>query len=344
MNRTMIKMVAGGAAAAILALATPETASAQSIVDKVRQRGYVSCGASQGVPGLSRPDEKGVWLGFDSDVCRAVAVAMFGDKDKARFVPLNAAQRLPAVQTGEIDVLSRTTTWTFSRDMAVRFVTTTLYDSDAVMVRKSLNVKSPKDLGGITVCLQGGGSLTEQALDGAEEEHKIKIKRVYFDSTIQARDAYFAERCDSYVTDGLAAAGQRASAAKNPDEHEIVYVGHKIEPNAVSVPRGDDKWFDIVRYSINVLVWAEEHGVTKANVDERLANGPKDVKRVLGAEPGWGKIIGLDDKWAYNIIKQLGSYRDIYEVNLGDKSPLKAARKHNSLARDGGLFSAIPMN
>lgn len=334
----------GGVAFATLAIALPQAALAQSILDKVKQRGYVSCGASQGVPGLSRPDEKGEWKGFDSDVCRAVAVAVFGDKSKARFVPLNAAQRLPAIQTGEIDVLSRTTTWTYTRDMGVRFVATTLFDSDAVMVRKKLNVKTVKDLNGITVCMQGGGSLVEQALDHAEEEHKMKIKRVYFDSTIQARDAYFAERCDSYVTDGLAAAGQRASAAKNPDEHEIVYVGHKIEPNAVAIPRGDDKWFDIVRYSINMLLWAEEQGVTQANVDERLKNGSKEVQRVLGAEAGWGKIIGLEDKWAYNIVKQLGNYGDIYDANLGERSPLKAPRKHNNISKNGGLHFAIPMN
>lgn len=333
------------AAASIIALGLAhQPVAAQQILDKVKQRGYVSCGASQGVPGLSRPDEKGVWTGFDSDVCRAVAVAVFGDKEKARFVPLNAAQRLPAIQTGEVDVLSRTTTWTFSRDMAVRFVATTLYDSDAILIRKVMNVKAPKDLGGITVCMQGGGSLVEQALDGVEEEHKIKIKRVYFDSTIQARDSYFAGRCDSYVTDGLAAVGQRASAAKNPDEHEIVYVGHKAEPNAVAVPRGDDKWFDIVRYSINVLIWAEDNQVTQANVDGKLKTGSPEVQRILGAEPGWGKIIGLDDKWAYNIIKQLGNYGDLWDRNLGKDSPLRAERKLNNLYKAGGLMFAVPMN
>lgn len=321
-------------------------ASAQSILEKVKQRGYVSCGASQGVPGLSRPDEKGEWKGFDSDVCRAVAVAVLGDKNKARFVPLNAAQRLPAIQTGEIDVLSRTTTMTYTRDMAVRFVSLTIFDNDALLVPTRMNVKTAKDLNGLTVCLQGGGSLTEQALDEMEEEHPgVKMKRVYFDSTIQARDSYFAGRCDSYVTDGLAAWGQRASAAKNPDDHQVFYVGHSTEPNGVAIPRGDDKWFDITRYAVNVLIWAENEGITSANVDEVLRTTKKsDVKRVLGNEPGWGKIIGLDDKWAYNIVKQLGNYGEIWDRNLGKDTPIKAERKLNNLYHKGGLMFPVPFN
>lgn len=345
MNRTMMKMMAGGAAAAVLALATLETASAQSIVDKVKQRGYVSCGASQGVPGLSRPDERGNWTGFDVDTCRAVAVTVFGDKDKARFVPLNAAQRLPAIQTGEIDVLARTTTWTFSRDLAVRFVATNLFDNDAAMVRKSLNAKTFKDLDGASVCLQGGGSLLEKALDEAEETFKMKVKRVYFDSTIQSRDSYFAGRCDAYMTDGLAAVGQRASAARNPDEHDIISSGLTLEGLGVSVPRGDDRWFDIVRYAVNVLIWAEDKGITSKNIDE-IAKAPAsaEIKRVVGQEPGWSKSIGLDDKWAYNVIKQLGNYAELWDRNLGKDSPLKAERGRNRLFKDGGLHFPIPMN
>lgn len=320
-------------------------ASAQSILEKVRQRGFVNCGASQGVPGLSRPDERGEWRGFDSDVCRAVAVAVFGDRTKARFVPLNAAQRLPAIQTGEIDVLSRTTTWTFSRDMAVRFVAVTIYDNDALLVRSNSNIRSANDLNGLTVCLQGGGSLTEQAIDEMEEEHpRVKMRRVYFDSTIQARDSYFAGRCDTYVTDGLAAWGQRANA-RNPEEHRVMYIGHSTEPNGLAVPRGDDKWFDIVRYAANVLVWAEDEGVTSANIDEVLrATKKSEVRRVLGGEPGWGRLIGLEDKWAYNIVKQLGNYGEIWERNLGMDSPLKAERKANRLYKNGGLMFPIPFN
>jgi general L-amino acid transport system substrate-binding protein len=316
---------------------------AQGILDKVKQRGFVSCGASQGVPGLSRPDDRGSWTGFDVDTCRAIAVAVFGDKDKARFVPLNAAQRLPAVQTGEIDVLARTTTWTFSREQAVRFVTTNLYDGDAMMVRKSLNVKTAKDLDGLTVCLQGGGSLLEKALDSLEIDNAIKVKRVYFDSTVLARDAYFASRCDGYMTDGLAAVGQRATAARNPDEHDIFISGQTTEPLGVAIARGDDRWFDIVRYAVNVLIWAEAEGITSRNVDEiaRTATKP-EIRRVLGLEAGWSRAVGLDDKWAYNIIKQLGNYAEIWDRNLGKDSPMKAERKLNSLFRNGGLMFPIP--
>jgi general L-amino acid transport system substrate-binding protein len=341
----ILKTMLGGAALTALALTLPQAASAQSIVDKVKQRGYVSCGASQGVPGLSRPDDRGNWTGFDVDTCRAVAVALFGDKDKARFVPLNAAQRLPALQTGEIDVLSRTTTWTYSRDLAVRFVATNLFDNDAAMVRKSLNVKTFKDLNGATVCLQGGGSLLEKALDEAEDTFKMKVQRVYFDSTIQSRDAYFGGRCDAYMTDGLAAVGQRASAARNPDEHDIISSGLTLEGLGVSIPRGDERWFDLVRYAVNVLIWAEEKGITSKNIDDIAKSSTSvEIKRVLGQEPGWSKVAGLDDKWAYNIIKQLGNYAEVWDRNLGKDSPLKAERGRNKLFRDGGLHFPIPMN
>lgn len=285
------------------ALFTAGVAQAQSISEKVKARGYVSCGASQGVPGLSRPDERGNWTGFDVDNCRAVAAAVFGDAGKARFVPLNAAQRLPALQTGEIDVLSRTTTWTYSRDMAVRFVAINLVDGDAIMLRRKLNVATPKDLAGMTICLQGGGSLTEHALDIIERRHSITLERVYFDSTILARDAYFAGRCDGYISDGFAIAGQRAAVASNPDDHTVLYTGVNREPLAIAVPRGDDRWFDIVRYAFNALVWAEHEGITSANVDEvaRTTDDP-DVRKALGVVPGIGQPLGLDDKWVYNII------------------------------------------
>lgn len=332
--------VAAAASAAFAAL--PTGASAGPVVDKIKERGYVVCSGSQGVPGLSRPDEKGVWRGFDSDICRAFAVAILGDKEKIRFVPLNAAQRLPALQTGEIDILSRTSTITYTRDNAVRFVAITLYDTDGLMVRKSAGIKSKKDLDGLTVCLQGGGSLTEKAILETEEEFQIEMKKVYFDSTIQARDAYFGGRCDSYITDGTAAAGQRSTVATNPDEHDIIQMGQGTEPNGVAVAYGDDQLFNIVRWSINALLWAESEGITQANVDEKLTADDIEIARVLGQEPGFGKPIGLDDKWVYDIIKQLGNYAEIWDRNLGAGSPLKVARGMNALYRDGGVNSPFP--
>lgn len=311
-------------------------------VAKIKARGYVSCSGSQGIPGLSRPDEKGVWRGFDSDVCRAITAAILGDAQKVRFVPLNAAQRLPAVQTGEIDILSRTSTLTFTRDMAIRFVSVTLYDSDAVLVRKALGVKSLKDLGGKTVCMQGGGSLVENALDELEADEGIKLERVYFDSTITARDTYLAGRCDMYVTDGLAARSQLATVVKNPAEHDLMYIGHTIEPNGVAIARGDDRMFDIVRWTVNLLIWAEANGITQANVDEKVASGSAEVKRVLGADDAYGRALGLDQKWAYNVIKQVGNYGEIWDRNLGANTPIKAERRLNALQANGGLHFPLP--
>lgn len=318
------------------------SATASGGIAKIKARGYLSCSGSQGIPGLSRPDEKGVWRGFDSDICRAVTAAVLGDAQKVRFVPLNAAQRLPALQTGEIDVLSRTSTITFTRDMAIRFVAVTLYDSDAVLVRKSLGVKSPKDLGGRTVCMQGGGSLVENALDELEEEQKIKLERVYFDSTITARDTYLAGRCDMYVTDGLAARSQLATVVKDPAAHDLMYIGHTIEPNGVAVPRGDDRMFDVVRWTINLLIWAEANGITQANVDQKLATGSSEIKRVLGADDTYGRALGLDQKWAYNVIKQVGNYAEIWDRNLGSGTPIKAERRLNALQSNGGLQFPLP--
>ncbi len=330
------------AAAVATAALTSGTAQAQSIADKVRERGYVSCGASQGVPGLSRPDDQGVWTGFDVDNCRAVAAAVMGDSKKAQFVPLNAAQRLPALQTGEIDVLSRTTTWTYTRDSAVRFVAINLVDGDAIMIRKALNVETAADLDGLTICLQGGGSLVENALDLIEQNNAVQVERVYFDSTILARDAYFGGRCDGYMSDGFAIAGQRASVASSPDEHAIFYSGATTEPLALAVPRGDDRWFDIVRYAFNAMVWAEDRGITSQNVDEIAANTTDaETRKALGAEPGIGEPLGLDDKWVYNVIKQVGNYGEVFSRNLGEGSPLKAERRLNALPSDGGILFPI---
>lgn len=314
----------------------------ESLVEKIKARDQLVCSGSQGIPGLSRPDEKGVWRGFDSDICRALAAAILGDANKVSFVPLNAAQRLPAVQTGEIDVLSRTTTLTFTRDMAIRFVATTLYDGDVVITRKADGIDNPKKLGGRTICMQGGGSLVENALDELEEANSFKMKRVYFDSTITARDTYFAGRCDAYVTDGLAAQGNIATVAENPDEHTTMYAGDAIEPNGIAIRRGDDKLFDVSRWTFNVLIWAEKNGITQANVDDKTKNGDEVTKRVLGGDPSFGRSMGLDPKWAYNVIKQVGNYGEIWNRNLGEDTPIKADRRYNKLYTDGGLMFPLP--
>ncbi len=313
-----------------------------SLVDKIKERGTLNCSGSQGVPGLSRPDEKGVWRGFDSDICRGIAAAILGDAQKVKFVPLNAAQRLPAVQTGEIDVLSRTSTLTFSRDMAIRFVANTLYDGDVIITRKSDGIDAPAKLNGRTVCMQGGGSLVEGALDEIEETNNIKMKRVYFDSTITARDTYFAGRCDAYVTDGLAAQGQIATVAPNPADHTTMRAGTSVEPNGIAIQRGDDRMFDVARWTVNVLIWAEHKGITQANVDEVAKSGDSAVRRVLGADPSFGRSIGLEPDWAYQVIKQVGNYGEIWDRNLGEATPIKVDRGFNKLYTDGGLMFPLP--
>lgn len=337
-----LRVLAAASALALAACSGGDAAAPTGGIAKIKARGYLSCSGSQGIPGLSRPDENGVWRGFDSDVCRAVTAAIFGDAQKVRFVPLNAAQRLPALQTGEIDLLSRTSTITFTRDMAIRFVAVTLYDSDAVILRKALGVTELKQLGGRTVCMQGGGSLVENALDELEEAEKIKLERVYFDSTITARDTYLAGRCDMYVTDGLAARSQLATVVKNPSEHQLMFIGHTIEPNGVAVARGDDRMFDVVRWTVNLLVWAEANGITQENVDEKLKTGNAGVKRVLGADDTYGRALGLDQRWAYNVIKQVGNYGEIWDRNLGADTPIKAERRLNALHANGGLHFPLP--
>jgi general L-amino acid transport system substrate-binding protein len=319
----------------------PGGVAAQSVVDKIKQRGYVQCGASTGVPGLSRADERGVWRGIDSDICRAAAVAVFGDKDKIRFTPLVTAARLPALQTGEIDILSRTTTWTYSRDAAVRFVAATIYDGDAILFRKSLDVKNLQSFDGATFCVTGGGGLPAQKLSALEASAKITLRRVVFENPTQARDAYMAGRCDAYITDGTAAAGARATLASNPNEHELTSIDNRPEPLGVAIPRGDDRWFDIVRWSIFALIWAEEFGVTASNAAEMAKTGSSEVRRILGGD-GFGRPHGLDDKWVLNIISQLGNYGEIWDRNLGDGSPIRLPRGKNALWRDGGLMFSPP--
>ena len=340
MGGRRLSLTLAGAALALAACA-PAPQAERGAIPRMVKRDYVTCGASQGITGLSRPDEKGVWRGFDVDVCRAFAAALLGDAGKIRFIPLNAAQRLPAVQTGEIDVLQRTTTVTFTRDMAIRFVAVTQFDSDVLIFRKALGAATPAGLNGRTVCLQSGGSSADNTLTRVEADEGIRFERVYFDSTITARDAYFSGRCDVYVTDGFLGASQVATVARNPSEHTLVYLDHLL-PQGVAIARGDDRWFDVVRWTVNLLIWAEQNGVTQANVDEQLKSGPAEVRRVLGADPAFGRAIGLDPRWAYNVIKQVGNYGEIWERNLGAGTRIKADRRLNRCYKDGGLLFAFP--
>jgi general L-amino acid transport system substrate-binding protein len=210
-----------------------------------------------------------------------------------------------------------------------------------LIFRKRLGVAGPAGLNGRTVCLQSGGSSADNTLTRLEADEGIRFERVYFDSTITARDAYFSGRCDVYVTDGFLGASQVATVARNPSDHSLLYLDHLL-PQGVAIARGDDRWFDIVRWTVNLLIWAEQNGVTQANVDEQLQHGSAEVRRVLGADPAFGRAIGLDPRWAYNVIKQVGNYGEIWERNLGSGTRIRADRRLNRSYKDGGLLFAFP--
>jgi general L-amino acid transport system substrate-binding protein len=324
---------------------TPPPAHAEAgMLAKVRQRGYITCGASQGTTGFGLPDENGVWRGLDVDTCRAVAVAVFGDKTKVRFIPLSGQQRLTALQMGEVDILPRTTTWTLTRDAnGLNFTIPNFYDYVGFLIRKDPRVKSVRDMKGASVCLQTG-STTEVTFTDVSTAHHLDLKPVIFDSVQATRQAFFAGRCDALITDASALASVRASQAKNPDDYVIIPANEEIEALTPAVRHGDDQWFDIVKWSFEALIMAEQLGITQANVDEMRASRDANIQRFLGVEPGNGKALGLDEAWAYNIVKQLGNYAEIYDRNVGKDSPLKIERGPNRLQRDGGLMLPLPFN
>jgi general L-amino acid transport system substrate-binding protein len=328
-------------AAAIFALAAP--ASAQSTLATVKQRGHLVCGAHIGAPGFSNPDSRGEYSGFDSDHCRALAAAIFGDAKALRFRPLTSQQRLTALQTGEIDVLIRTTTWTMGRDTAsgLNVTNTTFYDGQGFLVRKKLGVKSAKELNGATVCVTTGTTNELNLVDWART-NGIKVEALVIEQNDETRKAYEAGRCDAFTTDASQLAGIRTGLTA-PDDHVVLPDIISKEPLGPYVRHGDDQWFDIVRWTMFSLVEAEELGVTSKNVDEMLGSKNPAVQRLLGVTGGLGKMIGLDDRWAYNAIKAMGNYGEIFERHLGKSSPLQLERGVNALWTKGGLMYAPPV-
>jgi general L-amino acid transport system substrate-binding protein len=319
-------------------------AAAQQTVEAIKQRGYVNCGASGTTVGFSSPDKEGVWRGLDVETCRAFAVALFGDKEKVRFVPLTGQQRLIALQTGEIDVLPRTTTWTLQRDAnGVNFTFPNYYEYPGVMMPASAKVTRAKDLDGASICVQTG-STTEVTVADMMRTYGIKLQPVLFDNVAATRQAFFSGRCDALITDASSLASVRATQAQNPADFVIFPANDKMEALTPSVRHGDDRWFDIVKWSFQALIMAEFLGVTQTNADEMLKSQNPDVRRFLGVEAGNGKALGLDEKWAYNIVKQLGNYAEMFDRNVGKDSPLKLERGPNRLHRDGGLMFPLLFN
>ena len=332
-------------AAAGLTLAVLAPAHAGKTLDAIKQRGQVVCGVNTGLAGFSSADSSGNWSGLDVDICKAVAAATLGDATKVKYVPLNAQQRFTALQSGEIDVLSRNTTFTLTRDgsLGLHLTVPTYYDGQGFMVPVKSKIKSAKQLKGQTVCVQSG-TTTEKNLTDFSRANNLGIKPVVFEKVEAATGAYFAGRCVAYTTDASGLASVRNKEAKNPADHVILPELISKEPLGPMVRRGDDEWFAIVKWTIYGLLEAEEYGVTQANVDQ-LKTGSQDpvVQRLLGATEDTGKLLGLDRDWMVRAIKATGNYGEIFERNVGPKSPLALPRGVNNLWNKGGLMYAYPV-
>ncbi len=328
------------AAIAVIGLSA-SVANADTLSDTVKQ-GYLKCGINSGVPGFAAVDSKGVWSGIDIDVCRAVATAVLGDPSKVKYTSLNAKERFTALQSGEIDLLSRNTTWTETRDtsLGLNFAGVNFYDGQGFMVHKSLGVKDAKELDGAAVCVQSG-TTTEMNLADYFRSNGMKYKLVAYDSNDQVVKAYESGRCDVLTSDSSQLYSLRIKL-KKPSESMVLPNIISKEPLGPVVRQGDDKWFNIVKWSYNAMVAAEEAGITSKNVDSMLKSNNPTVKRILGVEGKLGENLGLSKDFAYNIIKKVGNYGEIFENNVGMNSPLKIKRGLNALWTKGGLQYSPP--
>jgi general L-amino acid transport system substrate-binding protein len=332
------------AASALAIAASSGTAQAGAIFDAVKNKGFVQCGVNVGLAGFSNPDDAGNWSGIDVDVCRAVAAAVFGDAEAVKFTPLTSKERFTALQSGEVDVLSRNTTWTLNRDSALGldFTGVTYYDGQGFMVPKSLGVKSALELDGASVCVQTG-TTTELNLADYFRANNMSFTPVVFERPDEVRAAYEQGRCDAYTTDASGLYAQRTGLA-NPDEHIVLPEIISKEPLGPVVRHGDNAWGDVVRWSLYAMVEAEELGVSSQNVDDEKANSTNpNVRRLLGVEGDMGQSLGLPADFGYQIIKQVGNYGEIFERNVGMSTPLKIERGLNALWTDGGLQYAMPV-
>ena len=320
-------------------------AHAGKTLDGIKARGQVVCGVNTGLAGFSAADSSGKWSGLDVDVCRAVAAATLGDAEKVKYVPLNAQQRFTALQSGEVDVLSRNTTFTLTRDASLGMHATvvTYYDGQGFMVPVKSKIKSAKQLKGQTVCVQSG-TTTEKNLTDYSKAAGLNIKPVVFEKLEAAENAYFTGRCIAYTTDASGLASTRNKVAKDPKEHIILPELISKEPLGPMVRRGDDEWFAIVKWTIYGLLEAEEYGITQANVDALKASS-KDpvVQRILGTSEDTGKLLGLGKDWMANAIKATGNYGEIFERNVGPTSALGLPRGVNNQWNKGGLMYAYPV-
>ncbi len=327
---------------ALAAGLTAQAASAQTL-KTIKDRGQLSCGVSQGLPGFSTPDDKGNWTGIDVDICRAIAAAIFNDPSKIKFVPLSAKDRFTALQSGEIDVLSRNTTWTLSRDtsLGANFTGVTYYDGQGFMVKKSLKVNSALELNSASVCVQQG-TTTEQNLADYFKGNNMKYEVIAFGTNDEAVKAYESGRCDVFTTDVSGLYADRLKLA-NVADHVVLPEVISKEPLGPMVRHGDDQWFDIVKWTLFAMVTAEELGITQKNVDEMAKSEKPEVKRAVGTDGNLGEQLGLTKDWLVRIVKAVGNYGESFERNVGAGSKLGIARGLNQLWSKGGIQYAPPI-
>ena len=332
---------------AAAALGAVATAADAALLDQVKQKGFVQCGVTQGLPGFSSPDDKGSWTGLDVDYCRALAAAIFDDPTKVRYTPLTAKDRFTALQSGEIDLLARNTTWTIERDtkLGLNFAGVNYYDGQGFMInaKKLPGVNSALQLSGASVCVQTG-TTTEKNLADYFAANKMEYNPVVFEKLEEVNATYDQGGCDVYTTDQSGLYSIRLTLAA-PDDHVVLKEIISKEPLGPAVRQGDDQWLDIVKWVSNALIVAEELGVTQANVDEMKNSPNPEIRRLLGVEQGTsiGTDLGLTNEWAYNVIKAVGNYGEVFERNIGQDTPLKIARGLNQLWTKGGIQYAPPI-
>jgi general L-amino acid transport system substrate-binding protein len=338
MTKKVLSAIVGTAVLGLVA----GTASAATL-DDVKSKGSVQCGVSQGLPGFSNPDQDGNWSGLDVDLCRAVAAAIFGDPSKVDFTPLSAKERFTALQSGDVDILSRNTTWTMSRDTALglNFSVVNYYDGQGFMVRKDMGISSALQLSGASICTNTG-TTTELNVADYFRANKMEYELVAFEKADEVVAAYDAGRCDVYTTDQSGIYAQRLKLA-DPDAHVVLPEIISKEPLGPAVRQGDDQWLNIVKWAHIAMLNAEELGVTQANVDEMKNSDNPNIKRLLGTEGEFGGAIGVGNDWAYNIIKGVGNYGEAFDRNVGPDTPLGIARGLNAQWNNGGLQYGPPI-
>lgn len=329
--------------AAALTLALGATASSADTLSNIKKAGILKCGINTGLPGFASPDSKGVWKGLDVDFCKAVSAAVLGDSSKVKYVNLTAKERLTALQSGEIDLLSRNTTWTATRDISLglNFAGINFFDGVGFLVKKKLGIKSAKELDGATICILSG-TTTELNVADFFKTNNLKYTPITYDTGAQTIEGFKSGRCDALTSDASQLYGYRTTL-KDPSSAIVLPEIISKEPLGPYVRQGDDKWFNIIRWSLMAMFNAEELGITSKNVDKMLKSKNPSIKRLLGVSGKAGEQLGLDNKWAYRIIKQVGNYGESFKANVGLGTPLNMERGLNKLWTQGGLHYGAPI-